>query len=78
MFKFGDFVKYDVDDSYGVAYIIGNLKLQDSEEVIPVIANTNFIGMPINQVFLTLVESGCFDIAQTLLQRYENNFGELA
>lgn len=78
MFNFGDCVKYDVDEAYGVAYIIGNMKLADSEQQIPVIANTSFIGMPINQVFLTLVESGYFDIAKTLRERYENNFGELA
>jgi hypothetical protein len=77
MFKLGDFVKYDVDESYGTGYVIGNMKLDYSEDKIPVIANTNFIGMPINPIFLKLVESGLFDVASPLRNRYITNFGEI-
>lgn len=77
MFKFGDFVKYDVDSSYGVAYVIGSMPLSHSNEKIPVIANQNFIGMPINQLFLQLVETGCIDFAKPLRERYVANFGDI-
>jgi hypothetical protein len=77
MFKLGDFVKYDVDESYGTGYVIGNMKLQCSEDKIPVVANNNFIGMPINPIFLKLVESGMFDVASLLRTRYITNFGDI-
>lgn len=77
MFKLGDFVKYDVDESYGTGYVIGNIKLECSDDKIPVVANNNFIGMPINPIFLKLVEPGMFDIASPLRTRYITNFGDI-
>lgn len=77
MFKLGDFVKYDVDDCYGVAYVIGHMKLENNE-ILPVIANKNFIGMPINDIFLKLIETNCTNVTDELRQRYIANFGELA
>lgn len=77
MYNLGDFVKYDVDECFGVAYVIGHMKL-DNDEVLPVIANKNFIGMPINNIYLKLIESNCTSIADSLRERYITNFGELA
>ena len=77
MFKLGDFVKYDVDESYGTGYVIGNIKLECNDDKIPVVANNNFIGMPINPIFLKLVEPDMFHIASPLRTRYINNFGDI-
>ena len=74
-YHFGDFVRYDTNDFYGVAYVIGHKKIQNIE--IPIIANKDFMGMPINSLFLKLVETGCLDIAKSLREQYQYNFGDL-